>query len=76
MMYRAACEWRDLEDGHLYQTGEAFPYDGRAVSPDRIESLVTGQNKARRPLIVLDNQSINDETKTRRTPKKQPKNAK
>lgn len=51
MMYRASCVWRDLTDGHLYQPGDAFPFDGRQIAQQRIERLLTGKNRANKPLI-------------------------
>ena len=44
--------WRDLEDGHLYQKGDAFPHDGRDISKERIAELSGTQNKAGFALIM------------------------
>ena len=52
MQYKATCVWRDLEDGHLYQTGDHFPHDGRAISVQRIEALKSGDNLAHKVLIA------------------------
>lgn len=46
MMYTCIREWRDLTDRHLYKEGDAFPYDGREISPKRIAELSGTQNKA------------------------------
>ena len=45
-MYLSNMLWRDLTDRHLYQQDETFPYDGRKVPAERIESLLSGKNKA------------------------------
>ena len=45
-MYRSTCEWRDMTDKHLYKPGESFPFDGREIPADRIESLKSGKNRA------------------------------
>ena len=45
-MYVNIVQWRDLEDGHLYNAGEPFPHDGREISEDRIKALTCAQNKA------------------------------
>ena len=50
-MYRVLTTFRDLEDGHLYQTGDPFPHDGREVRPERVESLINGRNQANLRLI-------------------------
>jgi hypothetical protein len=50
-MYESIREWRDLEDGHLYHTGEPFPHDGREISESRIAELSGTQNKAGFALI-------------------------
>lgn len=51
-MYRAIERFRDLTDGHLYESGEIFPYDGRKISEDRINALATGRNASSKPLIA------------------------
>lgn len=51
MMYTSVCAWRDLEDGHLYSAGEAYPHDGRAIKPGRIAELAGAENKAHRAVI-------------------------
>jgi hypothetical protein len=45
-MFVCKLRWRDLTDGHLYQAGDPFPFDGREVPADRIDSLVSGKNRA------------------------------
>lgn len=51
MMYVSLCEWRDLQDGHLYQAGEPFPHDGRQIPAERIATLINGKNRASKPLV-------------------------
>ena len=43
--------WRDLEDGHLYNPGDAFPHDGREISEERYAELSDTRNKAGFALI-------------------------
>ena len=50
-MYKSIVRWRDLEDKHLYEAGDAFPHDGREISEDRIAELSGTQNKAGFALI-------------------------
>ena len=49
--YVSITRWRDLEDGHMYFTGEKFPHDGREISDERIAELQTTQNRAGVALI-------------------------
>ena len=51
MTYTSTREWRDLTDRHLYHAGDAFPFDGREISEDRIAELSGTQNKAGFALI-------------------------
>lgn len=51
MKYVSIARWRDLEDRHLYEPGEKYPYDGREVSDERITALAGTQNKAGFALI-------------------------
>lgn len=50
-MYKSITLWRDLTDGHLYNAGDPFPWDGRTIPDERIEQLSTPQNKAGFALI-------------------------
>ena len=52
MKYQSIYEWRDLEDGHFYRIGEAYPFDGREVSAERIAALSGAHNKAGCVLIA------------------------
>lgn len=49
--YVSTQEWQDLTDMHLYRGGEPFPFDGRDVPEDRLESLESGRNRAGLRLI-------------------------
>lgn len=52
-MYQALMRFRDLTDGHLYEQGDAFPYDGRVIPEDRLNSLKTGENQVGKPVIGI-----------------------
>ena len=70
-MYVSIARWRDLEDGHLYKTGDPFPHNGRDISKGRIAELSGTQNKAGFALIKAI--EIPDEVKpveNTETPKK------
>lgn len=64
-MYKSIATWIDLEDNHLYRTGERFPHDGREISPERIAELSGTQNKAGfaliRPLAIPNRETSADE---------------
>lgn len=45
-MYKSLILWRDLTDKHLYQPGDTFPFDGRAVPAKRIAELMSNSNGA------------------------------
>ena len=51
MKYISTVTWRDNTDGHLYREGEPFPFDGREIPGDRLESLESGRNRAGLRLI-------------------------
>lgn len=69
-MYQSLTKWRDLTDGHLYQLGDSFPYDGREIPADRIDALVSGKNRAGIALITAveptDGQSVKENGETPR----------
>lgn len=50
-MYRVIEKFRDLTDRHLYETGDAFPFDGREIPGKRLEELSSSRNIAGRALI-------------------------
>ena len=51
MGYISTEVWRDLTDGHTYREGEIFPFDGREVSAERLDELLSGRNRAGLALI-------------------------
>ena len=51
-MYKVIEKFRDLTDGHLYESGDAFPFDGREIPAARLDTLVNGQNLANKRLIA------------------------
>ena len=67
-MYRVLNTFRDLEDGHLYQTNDPFPHDGRTVKPERIESLIDGRNQAKMRLIEQVTEDIKEEPEAAQKP--------
>lgn len=76
MMYKAVCTWRDLQDRHLYNAGDVFPFDGREIAPERIERLLSSKNTASKPLIAEYKETLAQEPKPRKNAKKAAKNAK
>ena len=50
-MLKSTVQWRDLTDGHLYNAGDPFPWDGREIPEERIATLSSTQNKAGLALI-------------------------
>lgn len=51
-MYKVIKYFIDLKDGHhQYNIGDAFPFDGKEVSAQRIEELSTAKNRQGVPLI-------------------------
>lgn len=52
-MYKAIKYFEDLQDnGRPYNEGDVFPYGDKVVSKERINELLTDQNRRRTPLIV------------------------
>lgn len=51
---KSLTRWVDADDGHLYDTGDEYPFDGRDIPDDRIKELSTAMNKAGFPLIEAD----------------------
>lgn len=66
-MYISTDLWRDLTDKHLYHAGDPFPFDGREIPEDRINSLLSGQNLAGFALIRL----VEDEPEKKPTAKEE-----
>ena len=75
MMWKALEMFRDLEDRHLYQPGDSFPHDGRAISKERLNALSGRENATGRPLIAPDEETLKEETEKPRRPRRAPKNA-
>ena len=48
--YEAIEKFRDIEDNHIYEANDPYPYKGRAKKA-RIEALTTADNQSGRPLI-------------------------
>ena len=67
MICQALCDFRDLEDGHLYRAGEPFPHDGRTVDQMRIKELSGSVNKAGKPLIFVNETKESAEAKPPKT---------
>lgn len=59
--YISLREWRDNTDGHLYREGEQFPFDGREIPEERLDSLESGHNRAGLRLIRAE--EVQDEPK-------------
>lgn len=52
-MYKVIKYFEDLQDnGRPYNEGDVFPYGDKVVSKERINELLTDQNRRRTPLIV------------------------
>lgn len=51
---KSIVKWRDLTDGHLYNAGDPFPYDGREIPKERIEELSGKRNMAGFALIEIE----------------------
>lgn len=62
MNYIVASDFVDLKDGyHHYSAGDVYPRTGYTPSQQRIAELSSTQNKARKPLIIVE---VNPEPKT------------
>lgn len=68
MKYISAGAWRDLTDGHLYHEGEPFPFDGREISPERLEELGNARNRA--GLVLIRAIEVQDEPEEARKEEK------
>lgn len=66
-MYISTDLWRDLTDKHLYHAGDPFPFDGREIPEDRINSLLSEHNLAGYALIRL----VEDEPEKKPTVKEE-----
>ena len=75
MMWRALETFRDLEDRHLYNAGDGFPYDGREISKERLNTLSSRENATGRPLIAQDEEQVTQEPERPKKARRTPKNA-
>ena len=51
-MYKVIKFFRDIKDyNHAYHVGDLFPYNGKAVSEERLLELSTDANRRHMPLI-------------------------
>lgn len=51
-MYKVIYKFADLQDGkHVYNVGDAYPFDGSKPSQKRIDELASSKNKIGKPLI-------------------------
>lgn len=51
-MFKVIVRFMDLQDGnHIYEVGDIFPRDGVKVGTDRINELMSCENKIGCPLI-------------------------
>lgn len=75
--YFSLREWRDNSDGHLYREGEPFPFDGREIPKERLDSLESGHNRAGLRLIRAEEvQDEPEEVRKEEAPKKAPEGRK
>ena len=52
-MYKVIKFFRDLQNNnHAYHVGDIFPYNGMAVSEERLLELSTDANRLKKPLIA------------------------
>ena len=71
--YISLREWRDNTDGHLYREGEPFPFDGREIPKERLDSLESGHNRAGLRLIRAEEvQDEPEEVRKEEAPEKAP----
>lgn len=69
--YESITRWRDLEDGHLYNPGDAYPYNGKEVSESRINELISTQNKAGFAVIkAVEEKAEEIPVQAKKTPRK------
>lgn len=67
-MYKVIRYFRDTQDNrHAYNVGDTFPHDGRAISQERINALVNGNNFQQVPLIkyVPDDSGVKSKAKSK-----------
>ena len=77
MKYISTVTWRDNTAGHLYREGEPFPFDGREIPKERLDSLESGHNRAGLRLIQAEEvQDEPEEVRKEEAPRKAPEGRK
>ena len=57
-MYKALVLFRDTQDkDHVYQPGDTYPREGYTPSKERVELLLSDQNRQGRPVIAEEEPS-------------------
>ena len=51
-MFEVLRRFKDIEDGHIYEKGDKFPFDSRKIADERIKELSSKNNKLNTKLIV------------------------
>lgn len=70
-MYKALTRFTDLQDNnHVYQAGDIFPRKGIKVSKERIEELLSDQNRRHKPVIEEIIEEVKEQPKKPATPSK------
>lgn len=60
-MYKVIRYFIDLEDNnHAYHVGDTFPRDGKKVSVERINALLSGDNKRKAKMIIEDTTAVSE----------------
>lgn len=70
-MYLVIKTFTDLEHGRKYEQGEEYPAQGYETTPERINALLSGNNKACLKLI----KEVKDSTPKAEPKEEQPKKA-
>ena len=50
-MFEVIYKFKDLQDSHVYESGDKFPHDDRKIPKKRINELKGKNNKIGQPLI-------------------------
>lgn len=73
-MYKVIRYFRDAQDNrHAYNVGDIFPHDGRTISEQRINALISGNNMQEVPLIKYVPDEAEKPVKKESKPKKEEK---
>lgn len=76
LKYVSIERWVDLLNGHLYNPGDPFPYNGKEVPAERIAELSGSQNKAGFALIKAVEEEKPEPIKEQEVPKRATKSRK